>query len=548
MPSLRSRLGGLWRHPSRASGELILPAGAAPRAAGEQGLADQPMRQPVVAATSWWPTYALNDVSQPNYAKTRALFYNRLPPYRLGAGFARPIINAASGFTGVPTPSPVEDAPDAQEFLQDQWELWLARLYLATRNSFRDGDAFVRITRDVNRLDKRQSAFNLKLLRPDRVFPELDPISGEWLYLDVHHYVTPPRDSELKEPYLLVERIEPEQITLKLPEGQHAPPDAEQRYGGEGLRQPNPWGLIPIVQLRNEAEEDALWGTSDLEPLDALFRAYHDTLLTGLGGIQLFAKPKIKLRVGDRVEFLRQNFPEALAGQPINFQGREVIILNGSEEDALYITADPGTAGVQTLLELLFFQIVQVSETPEFVFGTAVASSKASVSEQQVPFAKKVHRKRLQLAEPMQEIAAMYLSMGARVGLFPDLAAYDCDLEWPEVNPRDEQALANTLKARIDAFIAAIDAHIVSVETANEYLRPFIPAMLEWTNPEEQTDEQRRILEGLEFLDTAANVGAPPPPQGAPGSQLEALLRANGLPVQSAQTTPTAPSTNGAAA
>src|SRR5215472_7969370 len=112
MPSLRERLGGLWRHPSsRGAGELILPAGAAPRAAGEQGLADQPMRQPVVAATSWWPTYALNDVSQPNYAKTRALFYNRLPPYRLGAGFARPIINAASGFTGVPTPSPVEDAP-----------------------------------------------------------------------------------------------------------------------------------------------------------------------------------------------------------------------------------------------------------------------------------------------------------------------------------------------------------------------------------------------------------------------------------------------------
>jgi len=543
MPTLRERFTGLLRHPSASRVDTLAVGG--PSAAGEQPLADQPMRQPVVAANGWWPVYTLSDETQPNYAKCRALYYNRLPAYRLGAGFSRPIINATAGFTGVPTPAPVEDAPDAQEQLQDQWERWIARLYVALRNSFRDGDAFVRITRDVDRIDPRQSTFNLRLLRPDRVTPQLDPLTGEWEYVEIQHTVNPPRDATLQESYVLIERISPAEISVKLAENQHAPPEAEALYGGDGMVTSNPWRLIPIVQLRNEPEEDATWGVSDLEALDPIMRAYHDTLLVGLSGIQLFAKPKIKLHVNDRIEFLKTNFPEALQGRPINFQGREVLLLTEGE-DALYITADPGTNGVQTLLELLFFQIVQVSETPEFVFGTAVASSKASVSEQQVPFSKKIERKRLQLDEPMKQLAAMYLSMGVTAGLFPDLASYECELEWPEVNPRDESQVATTLKTLIEAFIAAIDAHIVSAETANEFLRPFIPPMLEWMNTDEPTDEQRRIMEGLEFLDQAGSVGTRlPPASGAPGSPLDNLLRNRNLPNLASPPTLNGTSSNG---
>jgi len=547
MPTLRDRLGAWWRHPS-STGVSTLATGSVSPVAGEQGLADQPMRQPANPIFgSWWPTYNVDAELRTNYAKSRALYKNVLPPYRLGAGFSKPIINATSGFTGVPTPRPVAEDDDAQEVLQDQWEQWFARLYLATRNSFRDGDAFVRITRDTDRIDKRKTTFNLRLLRPDRVFPELDPITGEWAYVEVQHFVSPPKDAERQEPYLLIERITPEQIIIKLAENQWAPPDVEDKYGGEGQIERNPWGLIPIVQLRNETEEDGQWGTSDLEALDPIFRAYHDTLLLGLQGIQLFAKPKIKLHVNDRIAFLQQNFPEALAGKPINFQGREVIVLTEGE-DALYITADPGTQGVATLLELLFFQIVQVSETPEFIFGTAVASSKASVSEQQVPFAKKIERKRLQLSEPMKELGAMFLAMSASAGLIPELDTYDVELEWPEVNPRDETSVANTLKTLIEAFIAAIEANIVSAETANEYLRAFIPPMLEWANSDEETDEQRRILEGKEFLDQAASAGSTTPPSGSPASQLEQMLQRAGLPNPNPPRTPTLPERNGTTA
>jgi hypothetical protein len=528
MPTLRDRITRLWRHPSAPGTTTLATDGhAGSTVVGEAGLADMPMRTPVgVVPSGWWPTYTLGSEveTQSNYAKTRALFHNRLPPYRLASGFSRPIINATAGFVGIPTPTPSEDDPDAQEVLQDQWERWMARLYLATRNSFRDGDSFVRITRDTDRIDPSKTTFNLRLLRPDNVYPELDPMTGDWVAVEIHHFVQPPKDAQFQQPYLLIERITPQDVTVKLAENQHAPNDVNEQFGGEGQSEPNQWGLIPIVQFRNEAEEDT-WGVSDLEALDPIFRAYHDTLLLGLSGIQLFAKPKIKLHVTDQVDFLRRNFPEALAGRPINFQGREVLVLVEGEE-AAYITADPGTAGVQTLLELLFYCIVQTSETPEFVFGTAVASSKASVSEQQVPFARKIERKRMQLTEPMQQLAGMFLSMATTAGLISEMDSLECELEWPEVTPRDEQSTAATLKTLLDAFTPAIQAGLVSAETANEYLRHYIPDMLEWDNPDEDTDEQRRIVEGLEFLDSALNVATPI--AGQPGSGLDRYLQLSG--------------------
>jgi hypothetical protein len=225
------------------------------------------------------------------------------------------------------------------------------------------------------------------------------------------------------------------------------------------------------------------------------------------------------------------------------------VLLLTEGEDAAYITADANTAGVQTLLELVFYQIVQASETPEYVFGTAVASSKASVNEQQVPFGKKIERKRLQLEEPMQQIASLFLRMAATVGDIPDLDDYSVELEWPEVNPRDEVQVANTLKTLGDAFIAMIEAGIVGAETANEFLRNFIPSMLEWSNPEEDTDEQRRITEGLDFIQNALSSSATTPPGGAPGSALQQFLAAGRAPQPTTNgTAPAPPATNGTTA
>ena len=509
-----------------------------PAAVGEQvfapehELADQPMRQPVaIASFGWWIDYAAEEITQPNYRKARALFYNRLSAYRLAAGFCRPIINTPLGFIATPDMSTRQSSPEADAILAAQLVRWKARLYLATRNWLRDGDVYARLDYAPDPFQPGAWTFNLGLIPPERVDPTFDPISGRPTELVIHHPLHVSRPGRYYEtPVTLIEKLTDTTRRFEI----EGPLDVEVRgriqadLGAEiGQDGPNPWGTIPIVHFRNEPEDQSHFGASDIEPLDALLRAYHDTMLLGLTGIQLFARPKVKLQVKDVDQFIATNFPEALkTGGTVNFRGREILILREGD-DAAYITADPGTEGIQILLEHLFYCIVQASETPEFVFGTAVASSKASVSEQMTPFAKKIERKRLSLTEPYLELGALYLRMASQVGMLPRLDSYLVDLAWPETIQRDELATANTIKSLADSFIALVQANLVSAETAAEFLRTYITTMLAWSDPGAEMDEQRRILASAQFLAEAAAGGAPP--EGAPGSGLaELLARMNG--------------------
>ena len=67
-------------------------------------------------------------------------------------------------------------------------------------------------------------------------------------------------------------------------------------------------------------------------------------------------------------------------GGTIQLEGKELLIV-APEEDAEYIEVRSSTGDAQILLKLLFYCIVDVSETPEFALGLT-HRSQASVKEQ----------------------------------------------------------------------------------------------------------------------------------------------------------------------
>jgi hypothetical protein len=276
-----------------------------------------------------------------------------------------------------------------------------------------------------------------------------------------------------------------------------------------------------MTHFKNEPEENQAFGASDLEPLEPLFRSYHDTMLIGTQGIKLFAKPKVKFQLKDVGRFLKDNFPDWTPGKPVSFQGREIFLfLEG--EDASYITADPGTAGVGTLLEYLFYCIVQTSQVPEFVLGTAVASSRASVDTQLGPFVKTIERKRLMVQDSYTEVHQMFLAMAAKAPGFdlPQLDTFDVEPAWPEITPKDEQATANTIVSLMNAFQVGTSAGLVSLEAANEFLRDFIPTLLPWLDSNGTEDERRRVLSSMAWLERVQAGGLPIPTDQVPPSNL----------------------------
>ena len=85
------------------------------------------------------------DSSKVDYKLSRALYRNEAEGYKLGAGFAKPVIDTTVGFMG--TPRWVSEDDGAQEVLDEHMERLRAAMQKVNRNTFRDGDCFIRIFR-----------------------------------------------------------------------------------------------------------------------------------------------------------------------------------------------------------------------------------------------------------------------------------------------------------------------------------------------------------------------------------------------------------------
>jgi hypothetical protein len=470
-----------------------------------------PLRQDgaAITGTGWWPSRdSAFDTSRVDYGRARKLYRNQIPQYKLGAHFARPIINFTAGYIGVPHFKSKAGVDEADEALDEFDSKFVSTFLTVNRNTLRDGDVFLRLDYVDDRFSKAKR-FDIRLEHPEWCTPVLDPITGEWDALIITHPVYPTNrpDSQAKPSYVITETLTDETVMLKADE--RAPREVRDRY--PGIEQPNPWGFIPVVHYRNEPEENQLYGVSDLEPLEPLLRAYHDTMMVGNQGIRLFAKPKVKFVLKDVNRFLADNFPGWKPGQPVNFQGHEIFLLTEGE-DANYITAEPGTAGVGTLLEYLFYCIVQSAQIPEFVLGTAVASSKASVDSQMGPFVKTIERKRMMTTDPYVETHEMFLAMAAKAPGFdmPALVTYEVEPSWPEIAAKDEQAVAQTILTLFQAFQVGTSAGLVSLDSANEFLQDFVPTILPWLS-EGSEDERRRIMASMAWLERVQSGGLPVP-------------------------------------
>jgi hypothetical protein len=366
----------------------------------------------VAWAGSLLSTYTL-DSTRVDHVLARDLYRNTRDAYKLGAAFAKPIVNTTAGFMGAP--SFTHDDPEAQKELEAAVARWRGKLLEINRDALRDGDCYVRVGRRVDRFAAPgadpSEQIDLFTVPPEWCEPRFAPLSREWEKFTIHHPVEVVREHRDGSKEVLTgvvdEVITPDEVAFVVKPEETRP----EIRALERAPVTNEWGFIPIVHFKNEAEESSLFGTSDLEPVEPFLKAYHDVALHAIQGSRLFSRPKVKFKLKDVKSFLRNNFTDAqLASGAVNFAGKELFLL-AEGDDAEFISADPGLAGIVQLLEVIFLCVVDVSETPEFAFGAGVQSSHGSVAEQQVPLSRKIERKRGQFSAAYAELAALYLSV-----------------------------------------------------------------------------------------------------------------------------------------
>lgn len=428
------------------------------------------------------------DSSRVDYALARELYRNTNDSYKLGAAFVKPVVNTTAGFMGAPafTHADVE----ADQALEQAMQKWTGKILRINRNVLRDGDVFARIVMEPGRFDQRQS-FGLQLVPPEWVTPIIDPLTGAWHKLIIRHPVSLNDSAGRKTgDYSIIETLTPTERTIEA--DSRAPAELRQKNRTE----PNPWGFIPIVHFRNESEENQLFGCSEIEPLEPFLKAYHDTMFNAVQGSRLFSRPKTKFALKDVQKFLKDNFDAAeIQSGKLKFADKEIFLMQ-ENDNVSFITADSGLTGITTLLKFIFRNIVDVSETPEFAFGTAVASSKASVSEQMVPLARKIRRKRGVFEEHYGELAGMFQAMWSKVEN-RRLDTYHVDISWDELSPKADSEVATTIKTLVEGLTTAVESNLLSVDAASEFLREFVPTMLPYADPDAADDERRRVAKSF---------------------------------------------------
>lgn len=457
--------------------------------------------KPWTSFGSSYSAYTL-DSSKVDYPLARALYRNSEDRYKLGGWAAKPVVNTAAGFMGAPKFTHEDDG--AQEMLDEGPNTFDSHFLRINRDCSRDGDTFVRLIPRIPRFTEGQGeSVQIQTIPPEWVESTTDTLTGELTEVLITWPVkNTKRDEtgriETTESYKVIERITPE--TRELKASPEAPLDAQSKL--EAMQEEdrsNPWKFIPIVPFMNEREANALHGTSDLEPIEPFMRAYHDVLKAAIGGARQFARPKTAFSLKSVEAFLKNNFGDNYRQlETLPFGSRDVFLMVEGET-AEFMSASFDVGSVVTLLELIFYCIVDVSETPEFAFGTAVASSKASVSEQMPVLGRRIERKRGDYSEPYRELSSMYLSMRAATGA-PALKSYKTEVDWSEFSPKDEGEVATMLNNLIGALVTGVDEGLVSHQSAVEFVQQYVPTMSEYIVQGNTPGERERIAEGLALL------------------------------------------------
>jgi hypothetical protein len=444
-----------------------------------------------IKITSVYNSWKL-DSSQVNYELARALYDNTDDRYKLGAGFCKRIINAKAGFIGVPKFNSTD--PEAQDALDAFFNDNISQRGQTMKKMLVEGRCIVWITREETDavLYPESKAHLVYNIIPNESLKGIirDPVTlqpVEYVFAFTQEWYD--KEGNKKTTYIQ------EHVTAAGRRRQQSGdliPDFQEELETN-------WGFIPIIIFNNEADVTRESGQSEFEPVEPYLKAYHDLMFRALQGSHMHSTPRMKLKVKDVASFLLYNFGIADArkfaeeGGKIKLDNHELLILQDGE-DAHYIEIQSPAGGAEALLKLLFYCIVDASETPEFVFGVHTPSALSSVKEQMPVFGKTIDRKRDNVADSWKRLARIVLAMTA-LSQGKHFATYATTLEWEEIAARDDKEVAETIKAIVEALNTAIEGKFCSVEAATAFLQKYIPTMRDY-NPEEAPDrtERERII------------------------------------------------------
>lgn len=431
--------------------------------------------------TRFWPTtHPAAENSTVNYEMTRSLYRND-GTTALGAGFARPIVDIAVNFMGLP--KVLVESEIQSDFLNECiHEYWAPQLREMFTSAIRDSKCIVKlcypdIFDPLMTMDEASHGV-LEVIPPDLVDIERDGrnknvITRAVIHRRMNMVLNEGNPATGQDP-----QIEEHDVLEIIDRLSYRFFDQTANQWLVSMQAPNRYGFVPILEVFNEWDSALQGGQSDLESVIPFLTAFHDVLVQGLQAHKYHSTPKLKLKIKDVAVFIKNNFPQAWDDTTatirpqtnISLHGREVLFFT-SEEDAEFLEAVSVLGDTKTLLEFLIDCICIASQTPEWAFMRVDSgSANSDRNAQTVPLIKRVERKRINFQDPVQMLCKMILVSIGSLPVRPHIT-------WEVVRADDEFVMMQAFQQLVMGLEVARSRDEISDETYMNAIRAFLPQM-----------------------------------------------------------------------
>jgi hypothetical protein len=227
---------------------------------------------------------------------------------------------------------------------------------------------------------------------------------------------------------------------------------------------------LPVIHVKNQVGSDEMFGRPEGEALATGLQIYNEVFLAALkGNIRQGRPTPVIQKMGSASQLdafwtkfgrrERMTLPDGTVEEIdiIPFDPDQLMTLGGESE---FDYKAPGSFSLDTekLLGIMFYLIVQNTEIPEFVWGTAISASKASADSQIEPFLKWLEKKRSRSHVWLNQVAEVVM---AYLSVFePDVNADELPvIQWKPLTNGDG-------RLTLDTIIWAWSQNLIDDETA----------------------------------------------------------------------------------
>jgi hypothetical protein len=402
------------------------------------------MPQAAVQARNLW-LQVTADWTQADYGWWDKLARGKQPGYELGALFAQPIADILADWTlgkGVDVGTGDEYTDKAlSDFIAEN----LIELIDYDTDASTKGDSYLGVNPDAT----------LTAIPPNTVDIEPDPLD----YRKVWSYKVTTRPNEkitIVDEYRLLPTAG---RTLTIKQG-----GVDTVYNFSLLAD-----RLPIIHYPQRRGPNEVYGHPVYEALRKLFAEYDDVISKGISGVKVMGNPvPVVEGCEDPEGEMTRNRTDTETITLANGETAEVPVVDFAQLKMLFLgkgatfkfaSPTPFTEDTGRMLEFLFLLMLQHSRIPEWAWGGAIASSKASVEAQMPAFSRFIEGRQRRFEKYLKELVTVWMQIKSLTDrqIRADLPL---TVTWPSVVPSDKELMLKWVE-----YLHG-KAHILTDETA----------------------------------------------------------------------------------